>query len=726
MLPPLAGRRLGRRLRMVDNGGECAVMQGGMPVYIFDRSDRVAEAATMASLSRCDLATDIEIAEAFGFHRNTVARRAVKLKAQGLSALVPAKPGPKGPHKLTPAVVRVIRDNTELGPRALGDMVAQVTGVRLSMSYLHAFRARERARQEPVVEQMNLDSGAPFTAETFEPEVLVESADAPVEAGEPVEPENAAAVAWDPPAGVPTLVRGQYMGLTLHFPALAALGLVDAARSVFGLPRSLSFGVRAVMLTLYFLGGLGKTTVETAKHLRRTEFGALVGTDRAPSVKTLRRKLAELVQQAGSSEFGQLLSRRWVEGGAVASAYLYVDGHMKVYSGKRKLGEAWNPQRRMPLPGLMTYFVGDQQGRPLLFITEEANHNMIATMPRVVAAIRESLGTRPFTIIFDRGGYNGALFQWLKAEGIPFITYQRGNPSLARDRFARREARFEGGRIRYRIAEDEVKVAKTGPWRRIVVLTKDGHQTPIVTSLGEDVPAARIACLMFARWRQENFFRYMRQHQGIDALTSYAYQDAPDSMSVPNPERKRLAKIILAHRKELAALRQKLGGALLQEPRNGRTAHGLKTAQKGAVGRVRELEAKLVEFKAESAALPQHVPVKDTGKLRHQMRLEQKTIIDRVKITAYNAEEWLLSILVRHYDNADDVRDLLRSFAALSGEMRRTPSGLLITLDPPDTPKHARALKGLCDDLNVLGVTYPGTEFPVIYNVAVHQKRAAA
>ena len=197
-------------------------------------------------------------------------------------------------------------------------------------------------------------------------------------------------------------------------------------------------------------------------------------------------------------------------------------------------------------------------------------------------------------------------------------------------------------------------------------------------------------------------------------------------MSVPNPERKRLAKIILAHRKELAALRQKLGGALLQEPRNGRTAHGLKTAQKGAVGRVRELEAKLVEFKAESAALPQHVPVKDTGKLRHQMRLEQKTIIDRVKITAYNAEEWLLSILVRHYDNADDVRDLLRSFAALSGEMRRTPSGLLITLDPPDTPKHARALKGLCDDLNVLGVTYPGTEFPVIYNVAVHQKRAAA
>ena len=84
------------------------------------------------------------------------------------------------------------------------------------------------------------------------------------------------------------------MGLALYFPAIKALGLVDAARQSFSLPRSVIFGVRAVTLSLLFMTLLRKPTVESAKHLRRAEFGALVGTDRAPCVKTLRRKLEAL------------------------------------------------------------------------------------------------------------------------------------------------------------------------------------------------------------------------------------------------------------------------------------------------------------------------------------------------------------------------------------------------------------------------------------------------
>jgi hypothetical protein len=33
------------------------------------------------------------------------------------------------------------------------------------------------------------------------------------------------------------------------------------------------------------------------------------------------------------------LARRWLSGGLVGSAYLYVDGHMKVYSGHKRLQE---------------------------------------------------------------------------------------------------------------------------------------------------------------------------------------------------------------------------------------------------------------------------------------------------------------------------------------------------------------------------------------------------
>lgn len=102
-------------------------------------------------------------------------------------------------------------------------------------------------------------------------------------------------------------------------------------------------------------------------------------------------------------------------------------------------------------------------------------------------------------------------------------------------------------------------------------------------------------------------------------------------------------------------------------------------------------------------------------------------------ITAYNADEWLLDRLERHYPNPNDVRDLLRTFAELSGNIRTTGTGVTVTLDPPDTPIHHRALAGLVSDLNTIGSTYPGTDIPMAYRVRrttsqtrVHQSQAVA
>ena len=153
------------------------------------------------------------------------------------------------------------------------------------------------------------------------------------------------------------------MGLALYFPAIKALGLVDAARQSFSLPRSVIFGVRAVTLSLLFTTLLRKPTVESAKHLCRAKFGALVGTDRTPCVKTLRRKLEVMVAQLHSADFGRRLARRRVEAAIIATRYLYVDRHMKSYSGKRPVQQFYNSKRRLAMPGVHAYFVGDKAGR---------------------------------------------------------------------------------------------------------------------------------------------------------------------------------------------------------------------------------------------------------------------------------------------------------------------------------------------------------------------------
>ena len=92
--------------------------------------------------------------------------------------------------------------------------------------------------------------------------------------------------------------------------------------------------------------------------------------------------------------------------------------------------------------------------------------------------------------------------------------------------------------------------------------------------------------------------------------------------------------------------------------------------------------AALLQQRSDLAA---HVPLSEVGG-RDVMRLEQKAIIDRVKMTAYNAEEWLLERLAPHYSNSDDIQLLLRRFAELSGELRRTAQRMVVTLAPPRHP----------------------------------------
>ena len=716
-LQPQLGTPIGKRLRLLHSDGQCAIFLGDTAIHLYDSQDSGAQAAVIALLARARAATDIELAETFGCHRNTVGRLERRLEQAGIAGVVSLKRGPKRPRKVTPAVKEVIRELSHLGSLKVTRSIEQRTGVRLNRTYVSSLLKQVRAAEQPGLWR----ESKPASVAGSEPEA---DGEGPSAVEESVVGQEPVLEIGEPLVALPEEPRRcRYLGAALYYPALQALGLLEAAASCFRLPGAAKFGVRAVMLTLFFLSLFSKTTLEAAKHLRRWDFGPLAGTERAPVVKTLRRKLGDLIKQGQAARFGDVLARRWVEQGVIATAYLYVDGHVKAYTGKGKLTECWNPQRRMPLPGLLSYFVNDQQGRPLLLLTEEANASLAQVMPKIVACIREVVGERRFTVIFDRGGYDGKLFAWLHQDKIDFITYQRGEPGLPVERFQRRECHFEGRRLRMWLAEDQTRVGRSDPWRRIVVRTNDGHQTPILTSLKRPAPA-KIACLIFARWRQENFFKYSREHHGLDQLLGYAWAEVDGARLVTNPERKQVERELKAKRRELARQKAEMGQALLDEPRWGRTAHGIKIAQGGAVGHLRVLEQEIATLRERRAELPKHVPLAEAGS-REVLRLEQKSIIDRIKMTAYNAEEWLLELLVPHYPNPHDVRALLRSFAELAGEIRTTPTEVVITLDAPDVPLQRRALRALCADLNQLGTTYPGCDLTIRYDVAVHHSEAA-
>lgn len=251
LLPP-TGRVINRQLTLTRSEGEARSFAAGVPLYRWESEDQVSERLVMVSLAHSGLAKHCHLGAAFAVHENTVTRSVRRVQAGGLGAPVPAKRGPKGPSKVTDEVRAELDRARADGLRVVqGSLVEVTTGGVPSI-------------EEPAPEPSQASSTAPQERQDEE--------NAPV---------------FEPPAVVPEVVRGRYMGTALYYPALEVLGLVETARKCFPVPNSELFGVKAVTLTLFFLTLLSQTTVEAAKHLRRFEFGPVIGAGRAPCQRTV-------------------------------------------------------------------------------------------------------------------------------------------------------------------------------------------------------------------------------------------------------------------------------------------------------------------------------------------------------------------------------------------------------------------------------------------------------
>ena len=162
------------------------------------------------------------------------------------------------------------------------------------------------------------------------------------------------------------------------------------------------------------------------------------------------------------------------------------------------------------------------------------------TAHEVAGALHRLSSDRPVTVVFDRGGWSPKLFKELLTRGFHILTYRKGRSARLTDSaFSHHEAVLDGRRVRYRLADRGIYI-QYGPrharhrlhLRQVTRLGDDGHQTQVVTSR-RDLSAIEVAYLMFARWRQENFFKYLREEYALDALVDYGVEPADATRDVP-------------------------------------------------------------------------------------------------------------------------------------------------------------------------------------------------
>ncbi|TQE92109.1 MAG: hypothetical protein FKY71_19990 [Spiribacter salinus] len=94
-------------------------------------------------------------------------------------------------------------------------------------------------------------------------------------------------------------------------PALIGEGLLSSAERVYQPLKAGFYGLHAILLCLVMMALLRIKTLEGLSAHQPGELGLLLGLDRVPEVKTLRRKLAELGEQQQAAKLAAALTERW-------------------------------------------------------------------------------------------------------------------------------------------------------------------------------------------------------------------------------------------------------------------------------------------------------------------------------------------------------------------------------------------------------------------------------
>ncbi len=698
---------------MVQRGEQVAYFASGVPLFVHRADDATGRRVAAVQIMELGLARQDELSAALQVNRTTLYRQQRKVQLHGVLGVVDGPRGPRGPHRFTADKREQVQELLQAG-RSIRQAAAEV-GVTEG-TIRHAIRRGElrRAAMEPAAGLQGPRARSQRDARATGGVAVQRHA------------ERALARSGQLTEAAPRFVAAEavrYGGVLLVLPALLALGLLEVGQQVYGSLKNGFYGLRATLLCLALMALLRIRTPEQLQGKPPGELGIVLGLDRAPEVKTLRRKLEELAACRQATQFSQRLAERWVAEQADAVGLLYIDGHVRPYHGTaHTLPENYVTRRRLCMPATTDFWVQQQDAQPLFVVTAAANDDLLAMLrTQILPEVRRLVGERRVTLVFDREGWSPKFFRECHGQGFDVLTYRRGRyRAWAQAEFHAVTATIDGREVGYTLAERVVKVLPGFPMREVRRLCEGGHQTAIVTTR-RDLPIAVVAYRIFERWTQENFFRYMRQHFALDALVSYAVEPADPRRTIPNPERKALRKQLAESRAALQALEQQYGQEALKNREHERpTMRGFKIAHAVLNQQIRAQQKQCRELQARRKALPDRVPVNTVVEEAEIVKLapEAKHLTDTIKMLAYRAETALVRSLTSHYAKTEDEgRALIREMLLSSSDILPQPESgqLRVRLHSLASPRSNQAVVHLCETLNALSLQYPGTTLTLVY-----------
>jgi transposase-like protein len=517
-------------------------------------------------------------------------------------------------------------------------------------------------------------------------------------------------------------------GALLALALFVQSGFLARAKNVYGSFGPAFYGLRSVFCTLFLMAVLRIVNPEKLDSVSPHFLGRLLGLDRSPTVKTLRSKLKALAGRKRAEQLMNQEAAHLIEGYDADQAVLLVDGHVFPYYGEDRVGKVFSTSHNRVIKGGTDYWVNLAGGEPLLCIPVSFNQHLNTTLPSLVSAARSVTGQRRLTVVFDRGGADAATYEKLiEEQHCDFIAYHKTPAAIEAELFMKQPIQINGRLYSYVPCERDIqlpvyegrgrrrhKTDRTVALREIIVRREDGRTTHIITTRRDDT-AQQIASILFGRWVQENFFKYMIQTYSFDHLYTYSKPSVPPGEDHPNPEYVHLQK-------QAESLRKKIGRAL------GRTLSQIAQAsqewinaqiaklKKGKTGENLETWTHMLSQTQEAI---KQTPERESTDQYVMLEMQTRLISMLVKCAAYRCEGALADMVKNHAPLKNgNYRGVVDAFMKTQGALCLEPGIIRIKLQPQSSPKRTRILQHVCKAVSDMQILYPDSRRVMIFEVA--------
>lgn len=709
--------------------------------FQYSLDDYLEKRYAIVSLYLNKICTQKELALAFDIHRNSISNWSRDFKESGIIGLVKLKTAPTSRTKITLAIKDYILSFDYKNPDITYNYVVEKVKEKYEVN-LHPSTVGDvvqgRTHGSPLSLFDNVED------EKLKSEDTSENKTEQVQSELEFEAEDETNTDQKHESVSQNRVKDQLKtGLTSRYGAalvfthfLKQLNIIDIFKETINDCLDIKFtdyfyGLEELFKTLIFLIIFQFPSFEQFKTVSAREFGPLIGYDRVPSVVTLRERFDEIARVDICNELMDKLARQYLKNGLIDIGVLYLDGHPVPYYGRHNTPKKFFSTRNLAMKGDQHIYVNGKNGRPFIFKFNDASKKFTDLIPEIAADAKsliqkETDRDAPLVLVFDREPYSAKLFQKLDEKGYIFISWRKWDKKVSLDKFKETvEWKVDKNTtLTYHIYRRQITIGrKRHPVEAVSFYCEqtfdpeNDKPATLVTNAGkfdsadyrdfDNLSSLALIKLMCGRWKQENFFKIMKNHYNIDYHPDYEFEELSPQPMIKNPALKEVQKEIKSLKKQRTKVVKKLGKKFSDSRYNDKSLEhyqNLKTTSKW-INKKEEIDGKLKDLKTKKKQLSEKVPFDSLSEEKMMIRtVRRKLFLDILKTAVYNMQEMALDCFEKHYNNPKDIRIIMDMLINTTSHLKLKGDTLLVSIQQPERPKYRRSIEAFLTELNKLEI----------------------